>query len=82
MPPEPLAEALRHVPDEVFWRDPRTRDAPDYNAIFAWYLRRRYDLHDPDDEVPIADLEDGKVANISTFQKSVATERARREAGA
>ena len=77
----PLAEVLRSVPDEVFWRDSKAKDAPDYNAIFAWYLRRLYDLHGPDDAVPIADLEAGKVANISTFQKSVATERARRQSG-
>lgn len=80
MPPESLAQTLRRVPDEIFWRDSSSRDAPDYNAVFAWYLRRHYGLHGPDDEVPIADLEAGKVVNVSTFQKSVATERARRQA--
>lgn len=64
-----LAAFLRQVPQELFYNDAGN---PNYNKIFA-SLARANGVTGPEA------LEDGTLPNISTFQRSVAKERSRRE---
>lgn len=67
-----LANFLRSVPQELFYNDAGN---PNYNKIFA-SLARANGVSGPEA------LEDGTLPNISTFQRSVAKERANRESAA
>lgn len=64
-----LSKFLEQVPQELFYNDAGN---PNYNKIFA-SLARAEGVTGPEA------LEDGTLPNISTFQRSVAKERARRE---
>ncbi|MCE7873252.1 hypothetical protein DYH09_23155 [bacterium CPR1] len=64
-----LAAFLRQVPQELLYND---QGSPNYNKIFA-SLARANGVTGPEA------LEDGTLPNISTFQRSVARERSRRE---
>ena len=81
---ESLKEILRHVPEDVFWRgNEQGEHVPNYNGIFGWVLRHEFGDDSVDATVLITDIERGlKVPNISTFQRSVADERRRRDNGA
>lgn len=77
---ESLSEAIRRVPEEVFWKNVSgSGKVPDYNRIFTWYLREIYGSDLPSSTDLLDRLERGKILNLSTFQRVVASERKRRE---
>jgi len=77
---ETLSECIRRAPDDIFWKElPSASRVPDYNRIFVWYVRQYYDGSPPPIEVLLRDLEQGRVLNLTTFQRVVATERKARD---
>jgi hypothetical protein len=69
-------ELLGEVPKEIFFGD---KGDPNYNAIFVEIARRIYKHDDTDFMIPSADFLNGKLPNLTSFQKAVANERIRRE---
>ena len=69
-------ELLGDIPNEIFFDD---KGDPNYNAIFVEAARRIYKHDDTDFMIPSADFLSGRLPNLSSFQKSVSTERKRRE---
>jgi hypothetical protein len=71
-----LLELLAEVPNEIFFDD---KGDPNYNAIFVEVARRIYrERPDADFMIPSTDFLTHKLPNLSTFQRSVSTERKRR----
>jgi hypothetical protein len=68
-------ELLGEVPNEIFFGD---QGAPNYNAIFVEIARRIYKQDATDFMIPSADFLNGKLPNLSSFQRAVKTEDHRR----
>jgi len=70
-----LLELLSEVPNDVFFND---QGDPNYNAIFVEVARRIYRLDSTEFMIPSVDFLTHKLPNLTTFQRSVSTERKRR----
>jgi len=71
-----LLELLSEVPNNIFFND---QGVPNYNAIFVEIARQIYRQQpDADFMIPSSDFLTRKLPNLSTFQRSVSTERKRR----
>lgn len=70
-----LLELLAEVPNDVFFDD---KGDPNYNAIFVEVVRRIYRHDSTDFMIPSVDFLTHKLPNLTTFQRSVSTERKRR----
>ncbi|MBI4864361.1 MAG: type IV toxin-antitoxin system AbiEi family antitoxin [Candidatus Riflebacteria bacterium] len=74
-----LPEVLGSVPADTFWKKgAKGRRVPDFNGVFAWYLRQLYPGGLPSGDKLVRDIASGRVVNLSTFQRSVAAEARRR----
>ncbi len=71
-----LAELLSHVPDEIFYND---QGNPNFNAIFVEVARAIYRETTDEFSIPAGDVLNGKLPNLTSFQRSVTQERTRRE---
>lgn len=72
-----LMQSLASCPDTVFWDG----DKPAYNRIFGWTIRASYKAEKmplPTGDVVLRHLEQGSILNLSSFQRAVAKEAARR----
>lgn len=70
-----LAELLSYVPDEIFFND---QGHPNFNAIFVEIARVIYRQPAPDFSIPAEDFLNGRLPNLTSFQRSVTQERQRR----
>lgn len=79
-----FVDSLGEVPDSVFWHENEKGDrVPHYNSIFTWLVRATLDVTKITAEELLRVIElEHKLPNLSTFQRSVANERKRREGGA
>ena len=74
-----LTETLKLCPDKTFWEEHK----PAYNRIFGWVVRNSYrdeKMALPTGDTLLKHLEQGSILNLSSFQRSVAKEAARRRA--
>lgn len=71
-----LRELLSEVPTEIFFND---MGNPDFNGIFVEVARRIYRQPDGSFAIAAEDFLNGRLPNLTTFQRSVTAERRRRE---
>lgn len=74
-PPRKLRELLEQIPDTIFYNKDGN---PDYNGIFVEITRTMYGREDRHFTIDSEDFLNGTLPNLSTFQRSVSYERARR----
>lgn len=72
-------EVLRDIPDEFFYRQGPRGKVPDFNSIYAYLLRVRWEKSLPSFKSICSTIELGEPVNLSSFQRQVCKERARRE---
>lgn len=70
-----FAELLGEVPNEIFFDD---KGDPNFNAIFVEVARRIYKQESMEFMIPAPDFLTGKLPNLTSFQRAVATERKKR----
>lgn len=75
-PPRKWRELLELVPDTIFFND---EGNPDYNGIFVEITRNMYRQASKQFSIDSEDFLNGRLPNLSTFQRSVAQERERRQ---
>ena len=71
-----LSEELRNIDDSIFLK---RGNRPRFNAIFVEIARRRYGFSSNEFELPAEHFLKNMLPNLSTFQRSVTKERARRD---
>jgi hypothetical protein len=69
-------ELLEQVPDTIFYKD---NGKPNYNKIFVALVQELYQKGSEQVTITTDDFLNGKLPNLSTFQRSVSKERARRQ---
>lgn len=74
--PRKLKELLEQVPDTIFYNH---EGNPDYNGIFVEITRNTYRKNSKQFSIDSEDFLNGRLPNLSTFQRSVALERDRRK---
>ncbi len=71
-----LAELLSYIPNEIFFND---QGKPNFNAIFVEVARTIYREKTDNFSIPSEDFLNGRLPNLTSFQRSVTQERTRRE---
>ena len=71
-----LRDLLAEVPTEIFFNDV---GHPNFNGIFVEVARRIYRQPDGVFSIASEDFLNGRLPNLTTFQRSVTAERRRRE---
>jgi len=74
----PLTQLLAEVPDELFWVPGSDPARPAYNHVFAEVLRVVLELPSHDASLRVREVYEGRIPNLSSFQRAVAKEASRR----
>lgn len=69
-----LSRLLAEIPDEHFWVPDATPAKPAYNQIFAEVLRHCLELPDHEATLKVREVYEGRIPNLSSFQRAVAKE--------